>query len=218
MSSTKLNKPGSTQSILKDFSTVMFQGQSDNESYIPFLREKIINLEDEEYHLVPVCLGRSHTKLLPRLYGEQIETSPRKISVITTSNPDRSPVKEEIKNEGDFDINMKYFSQIYELSDLGNSISKAVQHYHHLGYESIVAFDSISSLLDNFYLKEVYKFVNILNSRLRDSDAFAAYNLLANMHENHTLSTLQALFDAVINPQADGSVKVSEYVTRQFQI
>jgi hypothetical protein len=74
---------------------------------------------------------------------------------------------------------------------------------------TVVAFDSVSALLQYADLQRVYRFLHTLKGRLQSVDAVAFYHLDPAAHDDQTIATLRPLFDTVLEVGADGTLTVA---------
>jgi hypothetical protein len=74
--------------------------------------------------------------------------------------------------------------------------------------QTIVAFDSISALLQYADLQRVYRFLHTLKGRLQSVDAVSFYHLDPAAHDERSIATLRPLFDTVVTVESDGSITV----------
>lgn len=73
----------------------------------------------------------------------------------------------------------------------------------------VICFDSITALLFHTEKERVFRFLHATTGRLRDVGARAHYHLNPEAYDEATVNTFSALFDAVVNVEADDTVSVN---------
>lgn len=74
-----------------------------------------------------------------------------------------------------------------------------------------ICFDSLTSLLQFAELKTLYRFVHELTTIVRTVDGIAHYHLDPQAHEEQIVTKLMALFDAVVELDADGDWRIRSH-------
>ena len=67
-------------------------------------------------------------------------------------------------------------------------------------------FDSVSGLLHSTELGTAYRFLEVFTGRLRAANARGIYALRPDGHDETDVATITPLFDAIVQPEADGYV------------
>lgn len=88
-----------------------------------------------------------------------------------------------------------------DLTELGIHVSKHLERWADTDNTSIVYLDSITVLLQFVELNDVYRFLHVLNGRIKSVDGHAVYRLDPAAHDSQTIATLQSLVDDVITEQ-----------------
>jgi len=91
-----------------------------------------------------------------------------------------------------------------DLPRLGITLSEFLTRWDDVG-PTILAFDSVTALLQYADLQRVYRFLHTLKGRLGSADATSFYHLDPAAHDDRTVATLRPLFDLVVRVE-DGEV------------
>lgn len=96
-----------------------------------------------------------------------------------------------------------------DLVQLGMTISRYLSDWEAAEARSVVCFHSLTALLrfaDD--LREVFRFLHVLQSHVRETGARAHYHVEADAHDEETIATLRPLFDVVLTYDVDEPVSV----------
>jgi hypothetical protein len=103
------------------------------------------------------------------------------------------------------------FERVADPSDLprlGITLSEFLTRWDAAG-PAILAFDSVTALLQYADLQRVYRFLHTLKGRLGSADAISFYHLDPAAHDGRTVATLRPLFDLVVREE-DGELVLDE--------
>jgi hypothetical protein len=86
-----------------------------------------------------------------------------------------------------------------EMSELLSELAEAADE----GDRIVVCFDSLTALLEHAELERAFRFLHVATGRVRSGGALGYYLLDPDGHDAETLTTLQNLFDAVLEHDDD---------------
>ncbi|WP_136592514.1 DUF7504 family protein [Salinigranum halophilum] len=92
-----------------------------------------------------------------------------------------------------------YASSPNDLTGLGISTTRALSAVHAEGGRPRVVVDSLSTLLQYNSLERVYRFLHVMNSRVRAVDGVTIQVIHADAHTEREVATLAHLFDSVVD-------------------
>jgi hypothetical protein len=126
---------------------------------------------------------------------------PRNLTVISTE--DRfGTVRTETGADGTGrDVAVRTVKDPSDLPKLGMSITSVVEEWSE--EEILICFDSLSRLVRTVDPERVYRFVRVLEDRLGGLDARIHFHVSGEACDDRTLSTLQSLFDTVVDVPTD---------------
>lgn len=159
---------------------------------------------ESEQNVLLVTLRQSSEDRLNAFYAES-ERSPENIAVITSSDSTGSTTTTK-GAEGQSDITVKAVNDPGDLTRLGITISNVLSSWQGNGNQTLVCFDSLSSLLQYADLQRVFRFIHVLQGRLGNVDATTHYHLDPAAHDSQTEATLGSLFDGVISVSDAGEI------------
>lgn len=91
-----------------------------------------------------------------------------------------------------------------DLTGIGIKLSEFFDEWADDGNDLALCFHTLTTFLQYADLRSVYQFVHVLTGRVRARDGRAHYHLDPTAHDRRTVNTLSALFDAVVEREADG--------------
>jgi len=105
----------------------------------------------------------------------------------------------------------KYAASPRDLSDIGVKFSEYIQSFYteQQREHNRVVVDSLTTLLLYSNLQTVFRFLHVFTSRVGSVDGLGLYTVDATAHDGETLSTLDQLFDATIDIDADGTATLT---------
>ena len=83
-----------------------------------------------------------------------------------------------------------------DLTGLGITVSERLTNWQRS--ESLLMFESLSTLLEHVELKRVFRFLHVLVNRVESTGTTAHYHLDPSAHDDRTVATLTSLFDTVV--------------------
>jgi hypothetical protein len=95
-----------------------------------------------------------------------------------------------------------------DLTGLGITVSEQLTNWEQ--EESLLMFESLTTLLDHVELKRLFRFLHVLVNRVRATGSTAHYHLDPTAHDDRTIATLTSLFDAVVAYE-DGRWQLSSW-------
>jgi hypothetical protein len=78
---------------------------------------------------------------------------------------------------------------------LGITVSEYLSK--HGGTNTMVSFDSLTSLLQYVELQRAFRFLHVLANRVKTAGAVAHFHMDPGAHDEQAMATLSSLFDAV---------------------
>ena len=105
----------------------------------------------------------------------------------------------------------KYASSPRDMSDIGVKFSEYIQSFYtdQQREHNRVLVDSLTTLLVYANLQTVFRFLHVFTSRVESVEGLGLYTIESTAHDAETLSTLDRLFDATIDINADGTATLT---------
>lgn len=103
---------------------------------------------------------------------------------------------------------VKSVSSPADLTGLGIELGNFFEHWTGDGNEIRLCFHTLTTFLQYADLRTVYRFIHVLTGRVRSAGGVAHYHLDPAAHDQRTVNTLLALFDAVIERDESGEWEV----------
>lgn len=105
----------------------------------------------------------------------------------------------------------KYAASPRDMSDIGVTFSEFIQSFYteQQREHTRVLVDSLTTLLLYSNLQTVFRFLHVFTSRVGSVDGLGLYTVDSTAHDGETLSTLEQLFDATIDINADGTATLT---------
>lgn len=158
----------------------------------------------EESNILLVWLARENAERFDRLL-DAWEYRPARLGIV--SHPDTFRKSDRVLWDDD-SVTMQTIRDPSDLTQVGISISKAMDGWEETHEHTYVCIDSISELLRHNETDRVFRFLHILEGRLASVDATAHYHLDSRNHELHTIRTLQSLLDHAYELTDDGATRM----------
>lgn len=168
--------------------------------------------EPSEVKLLCVSLDGSVDDVLDR-WNRHLGSPPGRLAVVTTGDGIRSteavsggdaPIPGEGGTPVAEAVSTTFVSDAGDLTGLGIKVSQCLSAWD--GEDDLaVCVRSLTTLLQFSELKRVFRFVHVLTQRLKSAGAVAHFHMDPAAHDGQTLATLESLFDAVYELDADGS-------------
>lgn len=95
-----------------------------------------------------------------------------------------------------------------DLTGIGIELGNFFEEWADDGNELLLCFHTLTTFLQYADLRSVYRFVHVLTGRVRSAGGRAHYHLDPTAHDERTVNTLLALFDAVVEKNGSGSWEV----------
>ncbi|MFB6118920.1 hypothetical protein [Halosegnis sp.] len=99
--------------------------------------------------------------------------------------------------EGNADISIAPVSSPGDLTGLGIKLSQCLSAWESATQPTIVAVDSLTTLLQFADLERVFRFVHVLAGRVANADAVGYFHLDPAAHDERAAATLQGPLDVV---------------------
>lgn len=96
-----------------------------------------------------------------------------------------------------------------DLTGIGIKLGNFFSDWADDGNQLLLCFHTLTTFLQYADLRTVYRFVHVLTGRIRANGGRAHYHLDPSAHDERTVNSLLALFDAVVERDVDGSWQVT---------
>lgn len=132
-----------------------------------------------------------------------LDGSPDNGVVIAAGDAARSNAEE--RGDG-YGAPVRWVDHPADLTSLGIELSDAIREFPD---SSVVAcFDSLTGLLAHSDLERTFRFLHVVTNRLATVDARGHFHMDPTAHDEQTVDTLTALFDAVVERNGDDELTV----------
>lgn len=91
-----------------------------------------------------------------------------------------------------------------DLTGIGIKLGHFFEDWADDGNSLMLCFRSLTTFLQYADLSSVYRFVHVLTGRVQEAGGLAHFHLDPSAHDRRTVNTLQGLFDAVVEQDAEG--------------
>ncbi len=91
-----------------------------------------------------------------------------------------------------------------DLTGIGITLSQHLGSWGSDDTETVLCFDSLTALLQYVPLERAYRFLHVLTGRTASVGAHAHFHIDPSAHDERTVATVTSLFDAVVEPAAEG--------------
>lgn len=148
-----------------------------------------------------------------RRWSEGIGTPPSELAVVEVSPSDSTESAESISDRGSeagAPPTTRHVSEADGLASLAETISEQLAKWKASNTQTVVCFQSLTPLLEQNDLRQVFRFLHLLLRRLESVDAVAHFHLDPDAVDEQALYTLLPLFDTVIEHNEDGSIRVTD--------
>lgn len=132
---------------------------------------------------------------------------PAKIGVITAGERIRSATAASTTETTGFanaDARMTAVSSPSDLTGLGLAVEKTLAAWNVDEHRTVACIDSLTTLLQYVETKRLFRFLHTLLARFRAVNATIHAHMDPNAHGPQTQSTIECLFDVVIDRDANG--------------
>jgi hypothetical protein len=136
-----------------------------------------------------VCLGRWRS-------GVSL-TRPANIGIVSVDDSTRSAAATASVQTG-ANGHVRTVSSPGDLTGLGIAVSEFLGDWHGDGNETVVCFDSITTLLQYADLQRAFRFLHVLTQRSDGAGAHAHFHMDPTAHDEQTIRTITSLFDEVV--------------------
>lgn len=150
-----------------------------------------------------VSLAGSPDDRIERWRSHADSVAPAKLAVVVAGEPARSAAGASPSDDGTIP-RVTTVSSPGDLSGLGIEISEQLEAWGDDGNRTVVCFHTLTTLFQYVDLEPAFQFLHVLTARVRIADARAHYHVDPAAHDDRELNTMRTLFDAVVEPSADG--------------
>lgn len=91
-----------------------------------------------------------------------------------------------------------------DLTGLGIAVNESLTNVASGDRDAVVTFESVTALLQYVDTQRTFRFLHVLTSRIRAVDALGVFFIDPAAHDEQTVRTIDALFDAVVERDDDG--------------
>lgn len=158
-------------------------------------------------NVLSVSFTRSPDRRISSWQNHAPGVHPERAGLISVQDPTRStaagdrPVELDSKPTA---FSLTSISNPADLTTLGIRITEYLQEWEDTDEQVVVCFHSLTTLLQYAELKRVFRFLHVLTSQLRKSDALAHFHIDESAHERQELATISTLFDSVVRLDEGG--------------
>lgn len=151
--------------------------------------------------------GLDRSNLLLVVYGhgpatvrddwfDHVDETPTRLGVVGVGVPDRETDGEAVSREGS-DV-LTVVRDPADVSDLGVAISLYLQDWATDDTPTVLAFHSLTSMLDHVGAETTFRFLHVLNHRLANTGTSGQFYLDPSAVDEPTVGTLRPVFETVI--------------------
>jgi hypothetical protein len=134
---------------------------------------------------------------------------PAQVSIITVGDFTRSSASRPVEDSSPPErVQIDTVANPDDLTTLGLRIGEQLSEWETAGGQSIVCFHSLTDLLENTELNQVFQFLHVLMGRLSSAGAISHFHLDSRTSDDRTVNTLRPLFDAVLEVDEDGTMRL----------
>lgn len=182
-------------------------GSAENDACIDLLT--ITDLPDE--NILSVTLTQSPDQRLT-IWNQYVHNSqPSQAGIISAGETARSTSHKKVSSTTsetcDIPLSVETILNPADLAALGLSINDYLSEWSANGNQTVICFHSLTALLQNADLDEVFRFLTLVTQRVRAYEAVAHYHIDPQAQSDEALFTLETLFDEVIET---GTVTLEE--------
>lgn len=131
---------------------------------------------------------------------------PANMAIISSSDKDRQQQTGRHGDVGTSGMTVQVVDDPGDLTRLGITISNVLRSWQDNEHQTLVCFDSVSTLLQYAELQRVFRFIHVLQGRLGNIGARTHYHLNPEAHDSQTEATMRSLFDGVIRVTESGDL------------
>jgi hypothetical protein len=160
-----------------------------------------------ESNVLSVTLNESAEAVAER-WVRCVGQVPDQLAVITVGDTNRSIATTDggsgAGGPSGYDMSTAVVSSPGDLTGLGIKLSQCLSAWDDHDNETVVRFDSLTTLLQFADLKRSFRFIHVLTGRISSAGAVGYFHLDPGAHDEQTLATLRGLFDIVLERQEGG--------------
>ena len=158
--------------------------------------------------LLAVGVDRTPDELLER-WRLHVGDLPAQTGIIAAGETERSAAASAgAVGPGPAPVSVDAVPEPGDLTGLAIAISAYLDAWRDVPETPVVCFDSVTALLAHADPSRVFRFLHATTGRLADLGGVAHYHLDPSVVDEATVNTLTALFDAVVEFDADGTARV----------
>lgn len=160
----------------------------------------LLPVSPEEVEVLYVSLTRSPDDRLESWRTHIGGSLPANTGIISVGEGARSAAGAAGTVTGPFSgpVRVESVSSPSDLTGLGIGMSEILEDWATSDHQSVVCFDSLTTLLQYADLQRVFRFLHVATARCESVDALAHFHLDPGAHDEKTLNTLLSLFDTLI--------------------
>ena len=163
---------------------------------------------DERADVLSVTFNESPDDQRERWRRDGGPTEPANLGFVVVGGDVRSAAAVQAPTDGptigDVGPTVTTVSSPGDLTGIGIELGHFFEDWADDGNALVLCFRSLTTFLQYADLRSVYRFVHVLTGRVRNAGGLAHFHLDPSAHDQRTINTLQGLFDAVVEPDADG--------------
>jgi hypothetical protein len=132
-------------------------------------------------------------------WRSHVDAPPANFGIVVVGRGDRQRVEDIARNE----TRVETVPDGRDLTELGVTITRILDEWSDHPYQSVVDFDSVTSLLQYVDRETSFRFLHTLTAQLERVDAGGHFHLTPDAIDDRTYHLLRPLFDAVVDGTGD---------------
>lgn len=155
-------------------------------------------------------LGLTFTSVDRRLdtWQTRLDELPAELQFISVGDQMRSAAEQAGTETRPGLPSIETVSSPADLTGIGIAVTKALEQWQGNGNQTVICFHTLTTLLQYADIEITYRFLHVLTSRMESTGAVAHYHLDPTAHDRQTINTLLSLYDAVVEADDDGDIRV----------
>lgn len=164
----------------------------------------------ERASLLSIGTGRSPEDVLSAWREHVGAHSPERAAFVLLGGSTRSAASVSSLDDGiaDGSVSVHSVADPGNLTDVGIVTNSYLSEWDREGRSVVVCFRTITTLLQYVRLETAFRFLHELTNHVRATDGVAHYHMDPSAHDERTVNTLVALFDAVAELDGDDDWRV----------
>ncbi|WP_435193776.1 DUF7504 family protein [Natronomonas sp. EA1] len=158
-----------------------------------------------DLNLLSVTLTGGADDVLDRWRRTVDRDLPAEVGIITVGEATRSAAAVAAdESMAASDVKITSVSNPSDLTGLGIKTSQCLSAWEDSDNETVVCFDSLTTLLQFAEVRRVFQFLHVLTKRIDSTGATAHFHMDPEAHDQQTKATLKSLFDVTYELAPDG--------------